>query len=83
VQIGLKINVKKNKLLRLGLSESEKMMLGNKKIVHLYSFAFLAKTRGVFSQLKKVWKNRHIILQTKIRILEAKVVTGVKYGSKA
>ena len=36
-----------------------------------------------FSRLKKVWKNRKISLQTKIRILEATVMTVVKYGSEA
>ena len=43
----------------------------------------IAKAQGVFSQLKKVWKNRKISLQTKIRILEATVMTVVKYGSEA
>ena len=41
----------------------------------------IAKTRGVFSQLRKVWKNRKINVQTKIRMLEATVMTVVKYGS--
>ena len=36
-----------------------------------------------FSQLKKVWKNRKISLQAKIRILEATEITVVKYGSEA
>jgi hypothetical protein len=35
--------------------------------------------QDVFSQLKKVWKNRKISLQTKIRTLEGTVV---KYGSE-
>ena len=39
----------------------------------------IAKAQGVFSQLKKVWKNRKISLQTKIRILEATVMTVVKW----
>jgi hypothetical protein len=43
----------------------------------------IAKAQGVFSQLKKVWKNRKINLETKIRILEATVMTVVKYGSEA
>ena len=41
------------------------------------------KAQGVFSQLKQVWKNRKISLQTNIRILEATVITVVKYGSEA
>ena len=36
-----------------------------------------------FSQLKKVWKKRKISLQTKIRILEATVMTVIKYSSEA
>jgi hypothetical protein len=43
----------------------------------------IAKAQGVFSQLKKVWKNRKIILRTKIRMLETTVMTVVKYGSEA
>jgi hypothetical protein len=41
----------------------------------------IAKAQSVFSQLKKVWKNRKISLQSKIRILEATVMTMVKYCS--
>ena len=41
----------------------------------------IAKAQDVFSKLKEVWKNRKISLQTKIRILEATVMTVVKYGS--
>ena len=101
VKICLKINVKKTKSLRLGISEDEKVTLGNEKIYQVGSFTYLgsiiskvgessddiksriAKAQGVFSQLKKVWKNRKISLQTKIRILEATVMTVVKYGSEA
>ena len=43
----------------------------------------ITKAQGVFSQLKKVCKNRKISLQTKIRISEATVMTVVKYGSEA
>jgi hypothetical protein len=39
----------------------------------------IAKAQGIFSQLKNVWKYRKISLRTKIRILEATVMTGVKY----
>ena len=100
-RIGLKINVKKTESLRLGISEDEKVTLGNEKIDQVGSFTYLCsiiskeggsgedvksritKAQGVFSQLKIVWKNRKICLQTKIRILEATVMTGVKYGSEA
>ena len=43
----------------------------------------IAKAQGVFSQLKKVCKNRRISLQTKIRISEVTVMTVIKYGSEA
>ena len=100
-KIGLKINLKKTKSLRLGISEDEKATLGNEKIDQVGSFTYLdsiiskdggsirdvksriAKAQGVFSQLKKVWKNRKIFLPTKIKILEATVMTVVKYGSEA
>ena len=100
-RIGLKIIVKKTKLLGIGISENEKVRLGNEKIDQVGSFIYLgsiiskdggssedvkrriAKAQGVFSQLKKVWKNRKISLQTKVRILEATVMTVVKYGSEA
>ena len=88
-RIGLRINVKKNKSLRLGISEGGKVTLGNEKIDQVASFTNLgsiiskdggssedvksriAKTQGVFSQLKKVWKNIKISLQTQIRILRS------------
>ena len=40
-RIGLKINVKKTKSLRLGKSEDEKVKLGNEKIDHVDSFTYL------------------------------------------
>ena len=43
----------------------------------------ITKAQGFFSQLKEVWKNKKIGLKTKIRILEATVMTVVKYGSEA
>ena len=43
----------------------------------------IAKAQGIFSQLKKICKNRKISLQTNIRMLEATVMTVVKYGSEA
>jgi len=100
-RIGLKINAKKTKLLRLRIRDDEKVMLGNEKIDQVGSFTYLgsiiskdggssedvksriAKAQGVFSQLKKVWKNVKISLQTKIGTLEGTVMTVVKYGSEA
>ena len=100
-KIGLKINVKKTKSLRLGISEDEQVTLSKEKIDQVGSFSYLgsiiskdsgssedgksriAKAQGVFSQLKKVWNNRKISLVTKIRILEATMMTVVKYGSDA
>ena len=45
----------------------------------------IAKAQGIFSHhsYKKVWKNRKISMQTKIRILEATVMAVVKYGCEA
>ena len=40
-KIGLKINVKKTKSLRLGISEDEKVTLGNEKIDQVGSFTYL------------------------------------------
>ena len=37
----MKINVKKTKSLRLGISEDEKVMLGNKKIYQVGNFIYL------------------------------------------
>jgi hypothetical protein len=99
-RICLKINVKNTKLLRLGISEDEKVVLGKKKIHQVDSFTYLlsiiskdgrcsedvksriAQAKGVFTQLKKVWKNGKISLRTKIRILEAIVMSVIKYGSE-
>jgi len=39
----------------------------------------IAMDQGIFSLLKKVWKNKKS-LKTKIRILKAKVETVVKYS---
>ena len=93
--------VKKTKLPRIGISEDEKVALGNKKIDQVDRFPYLgsiiskdrecskdvkiriAKAQGVFSQLKKVWKDRKICLQTKMRILDGTVMIVVKYGSEA
>ena len=40
-RIGLKINVKKSKSLMLGISEDERMTLGNEKIDQVGSFTYL------------------------------------------
>ena len=40
-RIGLKINVKKTKPLRLGISEDEKMTLGNESFDQVGSFTYL------------------------------------------
>jgi len=41
------------------------------------------KAQGIFSRLKKVWKNGKTSLQTKIIILKATVMKAVKYDSEA
>ena len=43
-RIGSKINVEKTESLRLGISEDEKVTLGNKKIVQVGSFTYLGST---------------------------------------
>ena len=43
-RIGLKINVKKTKSLRLGISEDENVTLGNEKIDQVSSFTYLGST---------------------------------------
>ena len=40
-KIGLKINVKKTKSLRLGISEDEQVTFGNKKIDQVGSFSYI------------------------------------------
>jgi len=95
-RISLNVNVKKAKLLRLGISEGEEVMLGKEKVNQVDSFTYIGsiiskdsgcnkdikskilKTEGVYSQLKKAWKNTKISLQTNIRILEATVIIVVK-----
>ena len=42
----------------------------------------IAKVQSIIFTVKNVWKNRKIILWTRITILEAKVMTVVKYGSE-
>ena len=59
----MKINVKKTKSLRLGISEDEKVTLGNEKIDQVRSFTYLGavkmlkveklRLRVFFSQLEK------------------------------
>ena len=43
----------------------------------------IPRAHDVSSESKRVWKNRKMSLQTKIRILEATVMTVVKYGNEA
>lgn len=42
----LKINIKKSKLLRLGISKSEEVMLGDKKINQVDSFTYLGSIKS-------------------------------------
>ena len=75
---------RRSKLLRIGISEDENAMPGNKKINQLDILGSIiskdgecfedgksriAKTQGVLSMLKKVWKNMKISVQTRVRIL--------------
>ena len=45
-RIGLKINVKKTKSLRLGINEDEKVTLSNEKIYQLGNFTYLGSLIG-------------------------------------
>ena len=55
-KIGLKINVKKTKSLRLGISEDEQVTFGNEKIDQVGSFSYLVvllvKMVGAVKMLK-------------------------------
>ena len=76
------VNDKKTNSLILGISEDEKVTLGNERFDQVGSFISLgrifskdvksriAKAQGVISQQQKVWKNRRINMQIKVRILE-------------
>ena len=44
VRTGLKVNIKKTKLLRLGISKDEKVMLSKDKIDQVDSFTYLGST---------------------------------------
>ena len=51
---GLKINVKKTRSLRLGISEGEEVMLGNEKIDHMDSFTYISSKTVVSVKMLKV-----------------------------
>ena len=57
-RIGLKINVKKTKSLRLGISEDEKVTLGNEKIDHVGSFTYLGSIISKDGRSSKDVKSR-------------------------
>ena len=67
----MKINVKKTKSLRLGISEDEKVMLGNEKIDQVDSFTYLdsiiSKDGGCSEDVKsRITKAQGIFSQLKI-----------------
>ena len=55
-KIGLKINVKKTKSLRLGMSEDEQVTLGNKKIDQVRSFSYLGSIISKYGGAVKMLK---------------------------
>ena len=57
-RIGFKINVNKTKSLRLGISEDEKLTLGNEKIDQVGSFAYLGSIISKDSRSSKDIKSR-------------------------
>ena len=69
-RIGLQINVKKIKSLRLGISEDEKVTLDNKKITQVGSFTYLgsiiSKNGGSSEDVKsKIAKAEGVFSQLK------------------
>ena len=57
-RIGLKINVEKTKSRRLGISEDEKVTLGNEKIDQVGSFTYLGSIISKDSGSKEYVKSR-------------------------
>jgi len=53
-------------------------ILGDNQRHHLSTFPNVVNAQGVFSLLKKVWKNRKVSLRTKIRLLENTIWSSVK-----
>ena len=66
--INLKINVKKTKSLRLGISEDEKMMLGNEKIDQVDIFTYLgniiSKGDGCLEDVKSRIANAQFVFNS-------------------
>ena len=62
-RIGLKINFKKTKSLRLGVSEDEKVTLGNEKIDQMGSFAYLGSITSKESGSNEDVKSRIAMAQ--------------------
>ena len=62
-RIGLKFNVKKTKSLRLGISEDEKMTLGNEKIDQVGSFTYLGNIISKDGGSSEDVKNRIAVVQ--------------------
>ena len=70
VQVGLKINVKKTNSLRLGISEDEKVTLGNEKIDQVGSFTYfgsiISKDGGSSEDVKsRIAKDQGVFSQLK------------------
>jgi len=42
----------------------------------------IEKVSAIFDKIKKVWRNKHINLQTKLRLYEALILTTVLYGAE-
>ena len=72
-RIGLKINAKKTKLLRLRIRDDEKVMLGNEKIDQVGSFTYLGSIISKDGGSSKDNKNRIARVQgvfSKLKSLE-------------
>jgi len=85
-RIGFKINVKKTNSQRLGISEDEKVTLGNEKIDQVDSFTVLCsivnKDGGSGEDVKsRIAKTEGIFPQFK-KVRENKMISLQKYGSE-
>ena len=69
-RIGLKINVKKTKLLRLGISEDENLSLDDENINQIDSLTYLSIIIGVDGGCHEGVKSRIALFYTVIKSLE-------------
>ena len=83
-QVGLKINKKKTKILRLNTTCERPIMLEGEGLEEVESFRYLgiSKARAAFHILRNVWKSRVIGKTTKIRLFNTNVKSVLLYGAE-